>query len=37
MVGTDFPYRDFYPTDATVIQSNARTEHIGRRVHADVP
>lgn len=37
MVGTDFPYRDFYPTDATVIQVDARTEHIGRRVHADIP
>lgn len=37
MVGTDFPYRDFYPADATVIQIDARAQHIGRRVSVDVP
>ena len=37
MVGTDFPYRDFYPSDATVIQIDARAQHIGRRVSVDVP
>ncbi len=37
MVGTDFPYREFYPEDATVIQLDARTEHIGRRVSVDIP
>ncbi|GIG54869.1 thiamine pyrophosphate-dependent enzyme [Demequina activiva] len=36
MVGTDFPYREFYPSDATVIQIDARAQHIGRRVSVDV-
>lgn len=31
LVGTDFPYRDWYPTGKTVIQLNMRAEHIGRR------
>ena len=31
MVGTDFPYRDWYPEGKTVIQIDARPEHIGRR------
>jgi pyruvate dehydrogenase (quinone) len=31
LVGTDFPYRDWYPTRKTVIQLDARGEHIGRR------
>jgi pyruvate dehydrogenase (quinone) len=31
MVGTDFPYRDWYPTGKTVVQLDARAEHIGRR------
>ena len=31
LVGTDFPYRDWYPTGKTVIQLDARGEHIGRR------
>jgi pyruvate dehydrogenase (quinone) len=33
MVGTDFPYRDWYPEGKTVIQIDARPEHIGRRTH----
>jgi pyruvate dehydrogenase (quinone) len=33
MVGTDFPYRDWYPQGKTVIQIDARPEHIGRRTH----
>jgi pyruvate dehydrogenase (quinone) len=33
MVGTDFPYRDWYPEAKTVIQIDARPEHIGRRTH----
>ena len=37
MLGTDFPYRQFYPEDATVIQVDTRGEHIGRRVAVDVP
>jgi pyruvate dehydrogenase (quinone) len=31
MVGTDFPYREWYPEGKTVIQIDARGEHIGRR------
>lgn len=31
LVGTDFPYRDWYPTGKTVIQLDVRGEHIGRR------
>jgi pyruvate dehydrogenase (quinone) len=33
MVGTDFPYRDWYPEGKTVIQIDARPEHIGRRTN----
>ncbi|WP_084101492.1 thiamine pyrophosphate-dependent enzyme [Demequina sp. NBRC 110051] len=36
MVGTDFPYRDFYPADAVVIQIDRAATHIGRRVPVDV-
>ena len=36
ILGTDFPYRDFYPDDATVIQVDVRGEQIGRRVAVDV-
>lgn len=32
LIGTDFPYRDWYPSGATVLQLDARGEHIGRRV-----
>jgi pyruvate dehydrogenase (quinone) len=35
MVGTDFPYREWYPSGKTVIQLDARAEHIGRRVAVD--
>jgi pyruvate dehydrogenase (quinone) len=31
LVGTDFPYRDWIPSGKTVIQLDARAEHIGRR------
>ena len=31
LVGTDFPYRDWYPTGKTVIQLDVRGEHVGRR------
>lgn len=31
LLGTDFPYRDWYPTSKTVIQLDMRAEHIGRR------
>jgi pyruvate dehydrogenase (quinone) len=36
MVGTDFPYREWYPSGKTVIQIDARPEHIGRRTHVDL-
>jgi pyruvate dehydrogenase (quinone) len=36
MLGTDFPYRPFYPDDARVVQLDVRGEHIGRRVPVDV-
>jgi pyruvate dehydrogenase (quinone) len=37
MLGTDFPYRPFYPPGVPVIQVDMRGEHIGRRVRVDVP
>jgi pyruvate dehydrogenase (quinone) len=37
MLGTDFPYRPFYPSGVPVIQVDVRGEQIGRRVHVDVP
>jgi pyruvate dehydrogenase (quinone) len=36
MLGTDFPYRPFFPEHAQVIQVDVRGEHIGRRVAVDV-
>jgi pyruvate dehydrogenase (quinone) len=36
MLGTDFPYRPFYPEDARVVQVDIRGENIGRRVGVDV-
>jgi pyruvate dehydrogenase (quinone) len=37
LLGTDFPYREFYPKDATIIQVDLRGDHIGRRTRVDVP
>jgi pyruvate dehydrogenase (quinone) len=37
MLGTDFPYRLFYPEGIPVIQVDVRPEQIGRRVPVDVP
>jgi pyruvate dehydrogenase (quinone) len=37
MLGSDFPYRQFYPRDATVLQVDIRGEQIGRRTRVDVP
>ncbi len=31
MLGTDFPYRQFYPTDATIIQIDHDPQALGRR------
>jgi pyruvate dehydrogenase (quinone) len=36
MIGTDFPYSQFYPEDAKVIQLDIRGEQIGRRTKVDV-
>ena len=36
MLGTDFPYQQFFPDDATVIQVDIRGEQIGRRTQVDV-
>ncbi|MFE5556647.1 thiamine pyrophosphate-dependent enzyme [Streptomyces sp. NPDC056544] len=36
MLGTDFPYREWYPKDAKVIQVDAREDHLGRRTPVDV-
>ena len=35
MLGTDFPYRAFYPKDTTVVQVDLRGAHIGRRTPVD--
>jgi pyruvate dehydrogenase (quinone) len=35
MIGTDFPYRQFYPKDATVVQIDIRGDQIGRRTKVD--
>ena len=36
LLGTDFPYRDWYPEGRTVIQVDTEATHIGRRVPVDV-
>ncbi|MFF7971175.1 thiamine pyrophosphate-dependent enzyme [Streptomyces sp. NPDC007905] len=36
LLGTDFPYRDWYPKGRTVIQVDTEATHIGRRVPVDV-
>ena len=36
MLGTDFPYRAFYPQQAKVIQIDINPEAIGRRRHVDL-
>jgi pyruvate dehydrogenase (quinone) len=35
MVGTDFPYVDWYPQGKVVVQVDMRGEHIGRRTTVD--
>jgi pyruvate dehydrogenase (quinone) len=37
MLGTDFPYRNFYPTDARIAQVDIRGEVLGRRAAVDLP
>src|ERR1700691_4833134 len=36
VLGSDFPYQQFYPTDAQIIQVDMRGEQIGRRSRVDV-
>jgi pyruvate dehydrogenase (quinone) len=31
MLGTDFPYRQFFPKKAVILQVDIRSEHLGRR------
>src|SRR5213080_4948061 len=35
MIGTDFPYRQFFPQHATVVQIDLRGEQLGRRTKLD--
>ncbi|MFC5757548.1 ubiquinone-dependent pyruvate dehydrogenase [Rhizobium sp. GCM10022189] len=36
MLGTDFPYRQFYPTGAKIVQVDIRPENLGRRASLDL-
>ncbi len=36
MLGTDFPYRQFYPTDAKIIQIDRNPQALGRRATLDL-
>jgi len=36
MLGTDFPYRQFYPSKAKIIQVDIRGENLGRRTPIDL-
>lgn len=35
MLGTDFPYRQFYPTNSKIAQIDIRPENLGRRTRLD--
>ncbi|MEU3464312.1 thiamine pyrophosphate-dependent enzyme [Streptomyces sp. NPDC006733] len=35
MLGTDFPYRDWYPTDCRVVQIDTQEQNLGKRVPID--
>ncbi len=35
MIGTDFPYQQFYPKNATIVQIDVRGEQLGRRAKLD--
>jgi pyruvate dehydrogenase (quinone) len=35
MIGTDFPYRQFFPPKATIVQIDIRGEQLGRRTRVD--
>ena len=36
MLGTDFPYRQFFPTDAKIAQLDIRPQNLGRRCKLDL-
>ncbi len=36
MLGTDFPYQQFYPQNARIVQVDLREEQLGRRSHVDL-
>ncbi|UWF51791.1 ubiquinone-dependent pyruvate dehydrogenase [Pseudomonas sp. N3-W] len=36
LLGTDFPYRQFYPTDATIVQIDHDPQALGRRTTLDL-
>ena len=36
LLGTDFPYRQFYPASATKVQIDSHPEQIGRRTRVDL-
>jgi pyruvate dehydrogenase (quinone) len=36
MLGTDFPYKQFLPTDCKIAQINIRPENLGRRCKLDL-
>ncbi|MET0978168.1 MAG: ubiquinone-dependent pyruvate dehydrogenase [Paeniglutamicibacter terrestris] len=36
LLGTDFPYQQFYPKDAKIIQVDVRGEQLGRRTPIDI-
>ena len=35
VIGTDFPYQQFFPKDATIVQIDLRGEQLGRRTKVD--
>ena len=35
MIGTDFPYQQFFPKEATIVQIDIRGEQLGRRTKVD--
>ena len=36
MLGTDFPYQQFFPVSATIVQIDSRPEQIGKRSKVDI-
>src|SRR5207245_6487086 len=36
MIGSDFPYQQFFPKEATIVQIDVRGEQLGRRTQVDL-